>query len=44
MWVTGGYISTLIWAMGMVIYRGNRRLDLGHGYDYIEVIEGYKSI
>ena len=44
MGVTGGYISTSIWAIGMAIYGGNRRLDLGHGHDYIEIIEGYISI
>ena len=42
--VIGGHISTSIWAMGMAIYGGNRRSDLGHGHDKIEVIEGYISI
>ena len=37
--VTGGHISTSIWAMGMAMHGGNRRLyihvNLGHGYDHI---------
>ena len=44
MGVTGGHISTSVWATGMAIYRGNRRADLGHEHNYIEVIEGYISI
>ena len=44
MGVIGGHISTSIWAMGMAIYGGNRRPDIGHGHDYMELIEGYISI
>ena len=44
MGVIGSHISTSIWAMGIAIYRGNRKPDLGHGHDKIEVIEGYISI
>ena len=43
-WPCIGVIGSQIWTTGMAMHGGNRRLDLGHGHDYKEVIEGYISI